>query len=122
MNEIIASVLVAGGAFFMVVATIGLLRLPDLYTRMHAVSKAGALGAGLLLIGVAVHFNHLSFTTRTVAVIFFILLTAPVASHLIGRASYLAGVPLWGGSRFDQWGAAPDDANTASGASHQTKS
>jgi multicomponent Na+:H+ antiporter subunit G len=55
-----------------------------------------------------VHFGQLSFTTRAVAVILFILLTAPVASHIIGRAGYLAGVPVWGGSRFDQWGAAPD--------------
>jgi multicomponent Na+:H+ antiporter subunit G len=108
MIEIIASVLMIGGTLFMIIATIGILRLPDLYTRMHSISKAGTVGAGLLLMGVAVHFGQLSFTTRAVAVILFILLTAPVASHIIGRAGYLAGVPVWGGSRFDQWGAAPD--------------
>ena len=107
MTEIVASVLMIAGAFFMIVATVGLLRLPDLYTRMHAISKAGTVGAGLLLIGITVHFGHLSFTTRAVAVILFIILTAPVASHLIGRAGYLSGVSVWEGSRFDQWGAAP---------------
>jgi len=109
MTDIIASVLMVGGAFFMIVATIGTLRLPDLYTRMHAISKAGPAGAGLLLMGVAVHFGQVSFTTRAVAVFLFILLTAPVASHLIGRAGYLSGVSLWSGSQFDQWDAAPDD-------------
>jgi multicomponent Na+:H+ antiporter subunit G len=108
MTDIIASVLMVGGTFFMIVATIGALRLPDLYTRMHAISKAGPAGVGLLLLGVAVHFGHLSFATRAIAVFFFILLTAPVASHLIGRAGYLSGVSLWVGSRFDQWDAAPD--------------
>lgn len=114
MTDIIASILMVGGAFFMIVATIGALRLPDLYTRMHAISKAGPAGAGLLLAGVAVHFGHLSFTTRAVAVILFILLTAPVASHLIGRAGYLSGVALWGGSRFDQWGAASSNDQASS--------
>lgn len=108
MIDIIASVLMVGGTLFMIIATIGALRLPDLYTRMHAISKAGPAGVGLLLMGVAVHFGYLSFTTRAVAVFFFILLTAPVASHLIGRAGYLSGVSLWSGSRFDQWDAAPD--------------
>jgi multicomponent Na+:H+ antiporter subunit G len=114
MTDIIASVLMVGGAFFMIVATIGALRLPDLYTRMHAISKAGPAGAGLLLMGVAVHFGQISFATRAVAVFLFILLTAPVASHLIGRAGYLSGVSLWGGSQLDQWDAAPDDDQATS--------
>ena len=114
MTDIIASVLMVGGTLFMIIATLGTLRLPDLYTRMHAISKAGPAGAGLLLMGVAVHFGQLSFTTRAVAVFLFILLTAPVASHLIGRAGYLSGVTLWEGSRFDQWGAAPGTDQPAS--------
>ncbi|WP_022834533.1 monovalent cation/H(+) antiporter subunit G [Salisaeta longa] len=103
MTDLVAALLMIGGTLFMLIAVVGLLRLPDLYTRMHAISKAGTVGVGLLLIGLTVHFSHFSFTTRAVAVILFILLTAPVSSHLIGRAAYLSGIALWDRSRFDQW-------------------
>lgn len=103
MTDIIAAVLMLGGMGFMMVAAIGLIRLPDLYTRMHAVTKAGTLGIGLLLVGVAVHMNDISFTTRSIAVILFVLLTAPVSAHMIGRAGYLGGVSMWRGTVFDQW-------------------
>lgn len=103
MTEVIAAVLMLAGTAFMLIASIGLLRLPDLYMRMHAITKAGTLGIGLLLIGVAVHFADLSFTTRVVAVILFVLLTAPISAHMIGRAGYLGGVSLWRGTIFDQW-------------------
>ena len=103
MNALIVAVLLLGGTFFMLVASIGLLRLPDLYTRMHAITKAGTLGVGLMLIGVAVNFGNLSVITRAGAVILFVLLTAPVSAHMIGRAGYLGGVALWDGTLFDQW-------------------
>lgn len=103
MTEVIAAVLMLAGTAFMLIASIGLLRLPDLYMRMHAITKAGTLGIGLLLIGIAVHFADLSFTTRTIAVILFVLLTAPISAHMIGRAGYLGGVSLWRGTIFDQW-------------------
>lgn len=104
MKDIIAAVLMLAGTGFMTVAAIGLIRLPDLYTRMHAITKAGTLGIGLLLVGVAVHMGDLSFTTRAIAVILFVLLTAPVSAHMIGRAGYLGGVSMWRGTVFDQWG------------------
>lgn len=103
MKDIIAAVLMLAGTGFMTVAAIGLIRLPDLYTRMHAITKAGTLGIGLLLVGVAVHMGDLSFTTRAIAVILFVLLTAPVSAHMIGRAGYLGGVSMWRGTAFDQW-------------------
>jgi multicomponent Na+:H+ antiporter subunit G len=99
----LAVVLLLTGAAFMVVATVGLLRLPDLYTRMHAITKAGTLGVGCMLAAVAVTFADLSVTTRAVAVIVFVLVTAPVAGHMIGRAAYMADVPLWQGTVLDQW-------------------
>jgi len=102
-------VLMLSGTALMLVASIGLLRLPDFYTRTHAISKAGTLGVGLVLVGVAVAFGDLSVTTRAVVVILFVLLTAPVASHMIGRAGYLSGVPLWDGTVFDQWKGSFDD-------------
>lgn len=87
----------------MLVAAIGLLRLPDLYTRMHALTKAGTLGIGLILISAAVSFADVSVATRAVVAFLFVLFTAPVSAHMIGRAGYLGGVPLWDGTAFDNW-------------------
>lgn len=102
MIEVIAALALLGGSFFMLVAAIGILRLPDFYTRMHAITKAGTLGVGLILLGLSLHFAHLSAVTRAVAVFVFVLLTAPVSAHMIGRAGYLDHVPLWKGTLVDQ--------------------
>jgi multicomponent Na+:H+ antiporter subunit G len=72
-----------------------MLRLPDTITRMHASTKAGTLGAGLIMSAVAVHFMEVGITLRAGAAILFLLLTAPVATHVIGRAAYLSGIRLW---------------------------
>ena len=93
MTAVVAAV-AAFGIALMVVAGIGLLRMPDLLTRMHASSKAGTLGAALVLLAVAVHFADAAITVRALVVCVFLLLTAPIASHVIARAAYRAGVPL----------------------------
>ena len=105
MIDIIAALLMVGGTGFTLVAAIGLLRLPDLYTRMHAVTKAGTLGVGLLLVSAAVSFGDLSVTARAVVAILFVFLTAPVSAHMIGRAGYLGSASLWEETVFDRWGA-----------------
>lgn len=106
----------------MLVAAIGALRLPDFYTRMHAITKAGTLGIGLVLVGIAVFFWDLSATTRALAVIVFVLFTAPVSAHMIGRAGYLDQVLMWKGTLMDQlegrFGAAPDEESRPPGARH----
>ena len=85
-------ILVLGGVFFLFIAAIGVARLPDLYNRMHATSKAGTLGVGLILLAVAVFYQELSVAARALSALAFIILTAPVAAHALGRAAYLAGV------------------------------
>ncbi len=102
LQELIASVLLLLGGGLMLIAAVGLYRLPDLLTRMHATTKAGALGAALIIAGVAVHFADASVTARAAAIIVFIVLTAPVAAHVIGRAGYFVGVPLWEGTVKDE--------------------
>ena len=79
------------GAFFILVAAIGILRLPDLYTRMHAASKAGTLGSGVLLIAIAVFSQETDVGMRALAGIVFFLLTAPLSAHLLARAAYSVG-------------------------------
>jgi multicomponent Na+:H+ antiporter subunit G len=89
-----AMVVAALGIALMAIAGIGLLRMPDLLTRMHASSKAGTLGAILVLAAVAIHFGDAAITVRAVVVCVFLLITAPIASHVIARAAYRTGVPL----------------------------
>jgi multicomponent Na+:H+ antiporter subunit G len=91
---VIAFAVAVVGIAFMVIAGIGLLRMPDLPTRMHASSKAGTLGAALVLAAVALHFGDAAIAVRVAVVCVFLLLTAPVASHVIARAAYRTGVPL----------------------------
>jgi len=92
MLELVVYALVCGGIFFLFVAAIGVVRMPDLYNRMHATSKAGTLGVGLILVAVAVFYQELSVAARALSALAFIVLTAPVAAHALGRAAYLSGV------------------------------
>ena len=90
--SLVASVLLLVGALFCLLAAIGLLRFPDLYTRIHAASKAGALGACVLLLALALASGEPGVVTRAIAGIVFFLLTAPVAAHLVARAAYMSGL------------------------------
>ena len=102
MNEIVTALLLVLGSLFSFVAALGMLRLPDTVIRMHAATKAGTLGAGLILIAVAFFYAELGITLRALAAIAFLLLTAPVAAHLIGRAAYFSKIRLWEKTWIDQ--------------------
>lgn len=92
--ELIVSLFVVVGGVFCFAAGMGVLRLPDLLLRMHASTKAGTLGSGLILVAVAIAFAESTVVARAVAAILFLILTAPVAAHLIGRAAFRSGVPM----------------------------
>ncbi len=102
MKELVTAALMLVGATFMLLAGVGVLRMPDLFMRMQAATKAAALGAGCLLLAVAVDLGDLGVTTRVLLVIAFIFLTAPVSAHMLGRAAYSVGVPLWEGTVRDE--------------------
>ncbi|MEX2564658.1 MAG: monovalent cation/H(+) antiporter subunit G [Cyclobacteriaceae bacterium] len=89
------------GALFILLAAIGVVRMPDLYLRISVTTKAATLGIGLILGASAVYFNDNAITSRVLAIILFMLLTAPVGAHMIGRASYFTGVKLWNKSKID---------------------
>lgn len=101
MREVLIMLLMFLGAVFIFLAGVGILRMPDIFLRMSATAKAGTLGVGLILTAAALHFNEFGIYTRVIAIIFFILLTAPIAAHIIGRAAYFDGVPLWEGTIQD---------------------
>jgi len=102
MSIWIVAILMCLGAFFVFIASLGLVRMPDLFMRMSATSKAGTLGAGLMLLSAAVYFNDFAITIRVASIIAFITLTIPVAAHMIGRAAYFDGVPLWEETKTDE--------------------
>ena len=102
MNEWIATASMLVGAGFLLLAAIGILRMPDLFTRMQTASKASTLGISCILIAVAFFMQDSAITVRSVLTILFFFLTAPVAAHMIGRAAYFVGVPLWQGTRVDE--------------------
>lgn len=83
MDKIIVSALLLAGSFFILIATIGLVRLKDLYSRLHASTKAPSFGIFLILIGVSVYFNTPMVYIKSLFVVVFIYLTAPLAAHAI---------------------------------------
>ncbi|NCT18711.1 MAG: Na+/H+ antiporter subunit G [Flavobacteriaceae bacterium CG_4_8_14_3_um_filter_34_10] len=101
MSDVLIAIFATLGTIFVFLAAVGLVRMPDTYLRISVTTKAATLGIGLILIAAAIYFNELSITSRVLAIILFIFLTAPVGAHLIGRASYFTGVKLWKKSVMD---------------------
>lgn len=101
MSEWIAAVIMLTGTLFVIVSALGALRMPDLFMRMHAATKAGTLGAGLILLSALVLFSTTAVTTKAILTFVLLLLTAPVAAHVLGRAAYYDGVPLWDQTEVD---------------------
>ncbi len=99
------------GVLLILIAGIGILRMPDLYTRMSASTKASTLGLGLILLGTAVTFGSFGIASRALATIVFVMLTAPVSAHLMGRAAYTNGVKLWEGTQHDELAGQYDEEN-----------
>ena len=113
LQHYVAAMLVVIGSIFALTASIGLLRLPDLYTRMHAVSKAGTLGSCVMLIALAVYADDLAVTTRALGGVVFFLLTAPVSAHLLAKAAHASGLALWQHSVVDDYAKADGAAESA---------
>lgn len=95
--EFIVATFIVIGAFLSLVTAFGMIRLPDVYTRIHAASKAATLGVMSILIGTFLYFylydGH--FNSRIILGILFIFLTSPVGGHLISRAAHNSGVKMW---------------------------
>ncbi|MGX8177387.1 monovalent cation/H(+) antiporter subunit G [Exiguobacterium artemiae] len=110
ISDIFVAVFALIGAFFSLVTALGLIRLPDLYTRAHAASKSATLGVMSILIGVIIYFvaEDGFFSSRVLLGILFVLITAPIGGHLIARAAYYSDVPLWKGSVQDDLAKNPE--------------
>lgn len=102
MIDIVTGLIWIVGSLFALLAAAGVLRMPDVFTRMQASTKASTLGLGCLLIGAALQFGDLGSAIRLLSIGAFLLLTTPVSAHVIARAAYRAGVPLWAGTVLDE--------------------
>jgi multicomponent Na+:H+ antiporter subunit G len=91
------------GATLVLLAAVGIVRMPDIYTRMQAATKASTLGLGCLLAAAAIAVADSSVFIRAVSIAAFVMLTSPVSNHVIARAAYLTKVPLWSHTVVDEW-------------------
>jgi multicomponent Na+:H+ antiporter subunit G len=101
MIDVLVSILLIIGSAFFLVASIGLLRLPDVYMRTSANAKAMALGMGCLLLALVLHFLDIESVAVAFLLMLFFSITTSVGAHMVSRAAYLAGSPLWKGTIQD---------------------
>jgi multicomponent Na+:H+ antiporter subunit G len=90
--DIISWICVLLGMFFMVVGTVGIIRMPDVYTRLHAAGMTDTMGAGFLLLGMCFQVEPGLITVRLIIVYAFLLFTSPIATHALARAALVGGV------------------------------
>ena len=102
MVEWVSGGLTMAGATLALLAGVGVLRMPDVFTRMQASTKASTLGLGCLLAGLAIQHPEVSFVIRALSIGAFMMLTTAVSAHVIARAAALSGAPLWRGTRTDE--------------------
>jgi len=102
MTDIATAIVWLVGSAFALLAAVGVMRMPDVFTRMQASTKASTLGLGCLLIGAALQMGDFASFVRVASIGAFVLLTTPVAGHVIARAAYFADVPLWEGTVLDE--------------------
>jgi multicomponent Na+:H+ antiporter subunit G len=102
--EVVTALAMVVGTFFMVVTGVGLVRFPDVYTRMHAAGKAGTVGVALLVLAPTVYFapSEPFVSVRGVLAIVFQLLTAPGATYLLAHACYVTGYASHGRTEVDE--------------------
>ncbi|HOB06504.1 MAG TPA: monovalent cation/H(+) antiporter subunit G [Methanoculleus sp.] len=91
----LASIFIIVGLFFMVVGAIGLLRFPDLYTRVHATGKCDTMGEGMMLLGFILYEGASLLTVKMLLLVLFIFITSPTAVHAIMNAAHTCGTEPW---------------------------
>lgn len=99
--DLLSALLFLAGGFFCLVAGIGILRLRDVFARMHAATKAGTLGLALICLGVMLQAESLWHVAEAGVVFLFMVASAPIGAHLIGRAAFRTRVPVDPATRAD---------------------
>jgi len=102
MTDLVIILMTSIGTLFILIASVGLIRMPDFFLRLSVTVKASTLGVGFVMGGTAIYFTEFSVTAKVMAIIFFLLITAPVSGHMIGRTAYFTGMRLWKGTILDE--------------------
>lgn len=93
--DIIVAILLIIGTVFIFLASIGLLRMPDVYLRMSASAIAATFGVASMLLAAALHFMELGLTLHIIGLIILLVLTVPIGAHMLGRTSHVIGLSMW---------------------------
>lgn len=102
MREVAVLAFLGLGTSLLLLAAVGILRMPDVFCRSSATPKAAVLGIGSILSGAIVHFGLEPVSARALATLAFLVITTPIAAYVIARAAYSTGVPLWEGTVRDE--------------------
>ena len=102
MTDYIIMAFTTAGAIFILIAAIGVLRMPDFFLRLSVTVKSSTLGIGFIMGGVSFFFLDFPVTTKVLAIVFFLFATAPVSGHMIGRTAYFTGMKLWKNTILDE--------------------
>ena len=94
-TDIVSWILIVAGSFFVATGGIGLLRMPDIFARLHAAGVTDTMGAGLILVGLMVQAGFSLVTVKLVLILIFFFLTGPTASHALAHAALLSGYRPW---------------------------
>ncbi len=94
MSEWVIIILCTLGAIFILIAALGIYRMPDFYMRLTVTVKAGTLGVGCILGAVAFYFYDFAVSTKVFAIIFFLFITSPVAAFMISRTAFVSGIKM----------------------------
>jgi multicomponent Na+:H+ antiporter subunit G len=112
---VLAVLLIVAGVFFLAVSAVGLLRLPDFYSRLHAIGKSETLGAILVLAGLAI-YNGLELSTlKILFILLFVLIANPTATHAVSQTALHSGLQPWTLKEGDKNVAAKDETKSEAG-------
>jgi len=94
-SDLLSTVLLIAGAIFFLAGTLGLLRFPDIYTRLHALTKADNVGLGLVVAGLVLQVESLAAAGKLLLIWVFVLLAGASVAHLVAAAAQQRGIKLW---------------------------
>ena len=95
LQDIVSVTMVCAGAFFMLIGGIGIIRLPDFFSRTHAIGKSDTLGIMLVLGGLAVHLGFTLTSVKLIIALLFLALANPTASHALAKSAITSGLKPW---------------------------
>lgn len=102
VRDAIAIIFACVGAFFTLLAVVGIMKHPDLFTRMQSTTKASTFGIGCMMIASAVHFWDMAVAIKCLLVVIFFFITQPIAAHMLARAAYISEVELADSTVLDE--------------------